>query len=418
MNIPSLSLYKKSYTSEAIDIEHTLKMQMDLLVKNVELNRKKIVIAVGSRHIKDQVNVLLVLIDILVKRGAEVTIIPAMGSHGGSTADGQREVLAINGIDEKTMGVPIVSSHIPKEILLDYPLFPIKENVTLYIDSHVLTSDYVILLNRIKPHTSFTGPIQSGLCKMACIGLGKPKGARIYHRLFNAYTFESILPILTQEIQKKVPFLAGIALIEDEGGNVTSLSVLPPHQWILKEPELLQLAVSHMPYIPIKSADILIVEEFGKSISGSGLDTNIIGLKTDFFKFEVNHRYIRSMAKGSGGNAVGMGLSDVMHKKVLEDVDFSVSYINAETSLSPNSVKIPMTYPTDKEAIASLYRMGGYEASDASIVWIQNTSNLTYILTNCPINNNSYHLIDSGIVVEYDKEGNLPTFEEILSFTS
>jgi len=415
INIHHLSLYYTPSKSNAINIEQTLYSQLNILLENKEIKGKKIALAVGSRFIKDQNDILKCLIGFLLRKEAIVSIIPAMGSHGGATAEGQKEVLGIAGITEETMGVPIVSSPIPEAILVKHPISALIDPLTLYIDKNALESDYVILINRIKPHTSFKGTIQSGLCKMACIGLGKPQGARYYHRLFSTYSFETVLPILTTEVLNRVPILAGLALVEDENSNVTSLSVLPPNAWLDEEPILLKLAVSNMPHIPFDTADILIVEEFGKHVSGSGLDTNIIGLKTDFFSFTVNYRYIRSLAKGSGGNAVGMGLCDIMHKRVLKDIDFSVSYINAETSLSPDSVKIPITYATDSEAIESLYRMGGYDTFEPSLVWILNTSNLQYILTNKLISHSPYSLIRENISVKYDESGNFPSFQEIIS---
>ena len=414
-DIPPLSLYYAPYESKAIQIKQSLYSQLNDILEKKDLQGKKIVLGVGSRYIKDQNEVLEYLIAFLLEKGAHVTIIPAMGSHGGSTAEGQIEVLRNNGITEETMGVPIISSPIPELIIIKHPITPLTEPLTLHIDKHALESDYVILINRIKPHTSFKGPIQSGLCKMACIGLGKPQGARYYHHLFNMHSFGIVLPLLTGEVLKRVPILAGIALVEDENCRLASLSVLPPDAWLDEEPRLLQLAASHMPHIPVEKADILIVEEFGKHVSGSGLDTNIVGLKTDFFSFEVNHRYIRTLARGSGGNAVGMGLCDIMHKRVLKDIDFSVSYINAETSLSPNSVKIPMIYSSDKEAMESLYRMGGYNDSDPAIVWILNTSNLQYVLTNKPVSNNSYRRIRENISLTYDDSGDFPSFTELIS---
>ena len=392
VNIPSLSLYSVALKQNTLDIKQTLNSQLVDLLKNTDLKEKKIALAVGSRFIKNQHVVLTYLIEFLHEKGASVFIIPAMGSHGGATAEGQKEVLHINGITEETMGVPIVSSPIPDSITVEHSHSELINPLTLYIDKNALESDYVILINRIKPHTSFSGSIQSGLCKMACIGLGKPQGARYYHRLFETYSFQTVLPIVTTEVLKKVPILAGVALVEDQNCDLFSLPVLPPSIWLDEEPALLKLAVNNMFYIPLKRADILIVEEFGKHVSGSGLDTNIVGLKTDFFSFTASFRYIRSLAKGSGGNAVGIGLCDIKHKKVLKDVDFSVSYINAETSLSPDSVKIPITYASDREVFESLYRMGGYDTTEPKIVWILNSSNIQYVLTNELISDSSYTL--------------------------
>ncbi|PKL25969.1 MAG: hypothetical protein CVU90_15470 [Firmicutes bacterium HGW-Firmicutes-15] len=339
-----------------------------------------------------------------------------MGSHGGASSKGQRDILSSYGITEETMKVPIISEVEPETMPIQNEIL-IKHGLSsLYVDRHALQADGIILINRIKPHTSFPGPIQSGLCKMCCIGLGKAKGASAYHRLFDSYGFTHAIPLLLEEIIANVPILAGVAMIENGENNVADIAVLKPSQFLVEEPRLLLKAIEFMPSIPLSASDVLIVDEIGKGVSGSGMDTNIIGLKRDVFTFKTRIVYARSMADGSGGNAVGMGLADVIHKKLLEKVDFPVSYVNAETSLSPNSVKIPITYASDEEAWAAILRLTGFTDTEyPKIIWIRNTSELQYILTNSPEMIPDEDL-DGPLEFTFDEDGNLPDFSVLVGY--
>lgn len=408
-----LKLYSLPVKTDTVDLQSTVLQQLRPLLEHSRVQGKKIGIAVGSRNIASECEILHILIRELRTYGASVCIIPAMGSHGGATAEGQSEVLALKGITERQLGVPVVSAMKPVRYMCGTSPVCGGEVLDIYIDAHAVACDAMILVNRIKPHTSFVGPIQSGLCKMACIGLGKAVGASYYHRLFSRYGFQHVLPELVARVTEHIPIIAGIALIENGTFGLSHIEVLPPQDWIEQEPRLLRMSVENMPNLPFGRIDMLIIDEIGKAVSGSGMDTNVVGLKRDIFSCEVGYRYVRSLAKGSGGNAVGMGLADVIHKRLLADVDFSVSYINAETSLSPNAVKIPITYGSDRQALESLFRMGGFEEGEKPIVvWIRNTSDLQYIVTNVPSVSNPE--VGKPLVIDFDRHGNLPNFAQLI----
>lgn len=413
--VPHLSVFKSTaIPSPSLSIDSTLVKQIDRKLTKYAMNNKNVVLGVGSRFIKDQLAILNALITVLRTKGARISIIPAMGSHGGASDEGQLAILAAEGITEETLGVPLISHVIPRSIPIKDSLL-IKNGLSeIYIDEFAAQADIVILINRIKPHTSFSGPVQSGLSKMACIGLGKAKGAAVYHHLFEAMGFSNVLPRIVAEVSRHIPLLIGVALIENSISQISYFDIIESQDWHSVEPILLKSAIEQMPHIPLETADILIVDELGKAVSGSGMDTNIIGIKQDIFNFKVKYIYARRMAEGSGGNAVGMGLADIIHRQLLNEVDFSVSYINAETSLSPSSVKIPITYNSDRDAWEALFRLGGGNPDKIPIVvWIRNTSNLQYILTNHNKNIKGYELIKESLPIHFDDNGNLPEFNEL-----
>lgn len=414
--LPPLRLLKNiALKTQTYDLAQELPSELTSAFSDQELNGKHICICVGSRYIKEQLPVLKTLINFLKTKSAEVTIIPAMGSHGGATSEGQLHVLASYGVTEETMGVPIFSDVIPIALPIENKTLNQADLHNIFIDRHAMQADGIILINRVKPHTSFAGPLQSGLCKMCCIGLGKARGAAAYHQVFDTLGFSESLPLLVQEILRNAPIIGGIALIENGIANLAHVKVLKPEQFLDEEPKLLALAIEQMPHIPADTADILIVDEIGKGVSGSGMDTNIIGKKQDIFHFHPKLIYARKLAPGSGGNAVGMGLSDIIHANMIQEVDFQASYINAETSLSPGSVKIPINYSSDQRCWDALLRMAGHtETKNPTVVWIKNSGDLKYILTNlsCPT---SCQIEQENLSIPFDNEGDLPNFLDIVN---
>lgn len=413
--LPPLRLLRNVILQKRIfDIDRQLPLMLMSEIPPLMVENKRICICVGSRHIEQQVPVLKHLIRYLQTLSAQVFVVPAMGSHGGATSIGQQQVLASYGITEQAMGVPVISEIVPDAISVDSPSLRKAGLKELYVDHHAMHADGIILINRVKPHTSFTGRIQSGLCKMCCIGLGKAKGAAAYHRVFDVLGFSKALPLIVEEVIAKAPILGGLALVENGVGDIAHIAVLQANRFLEKEPGLLAMAIEQMPSIPISKSDLLIVDEIGKGVSGSGMDTNIIGKKRDIFSFLPKCIYARRLAEGSAGNAVGMGLADVVHSQLVAQVDFPASYINAETSLSPGSVKIPITYSSDREAWEALFRLSGHaDMEDLSVVWIRNTSDLRYVLTNCSCPK-TWEVIAEGITISVDDEGDFPDFIEIV----
>lgn len=413
--LPTFRLLRNEILQKRVfDIDRQLPLMLIREIPPLMVENRRICVCVGSRYIKQQIPVLKHLIRYLRTLSAQVFVIPAMGSHGGATSIGQQQVLASYGITEQTMGVPVISEIIPDAIPIDSPLLREAGLKELYVDHHAMQADGIILINRVKPHTSFAGRLQSGLCKMCCIGLGKAKGAAVYHRVFDTLGFPKALPLIVEEVITKAPILGGLALVENGVGDIAHIAVLQANRFLEKEPGLLAMAIEQMPSIPISKSDLLIVDEIGKDVSGSGMDTNIIGIKRDIFSFQPKCIYARRLAEGSDGNAVGMGLADVVHSQLVAQVNFPASYINAETSLSPSSVKIPITYSSDREAWEALLRLSGHADTEGlCVVWIHNTSDLRYILTNCSCPK-TWEVIAEGITISVDDEGNFPDFIELI----
>lgn len=338
-----------------------------------DLSGKRIALTCGSRGIDCYALLVKTTVDWLKAKGAYPVLIPSMGSHGGATAAGQASILAHYGITEKSMGAPVLSSMETVELGVTPAGLPV------FFDKNAYACDGVLLLNRIKAHTSFRGPYESGLYKMMAIGLAKQKGAEMTHYLRFENMAENIQDV-AHIVLEKIPILGGIASIENGYDKLAELHVLTPEEITAKEPELLKKAKSYMSGLPLMQMDTLIVEEIGKNISGTGMDTNVIG------------RYHSPAASGgpvskdlgvlrlteeAGGNAIGMGLADFITRKLYEQIDLEATYMNCLTSIATGSGKIPVTMDNDRLLFKACAKHSGrLDPEDISLVIIKNTKEL------------------------------------------
>ena len=360
-------------------------------ITNLDLNKNikpgdSIAVTAGSRGIADVSTITRTVIDELIKLRGKPFLIPAMGSHGGATAQGQLDVLAGYGITEASMGVPIKSSMEVDNIGKS------KDGIPVFLDKNAVAADHVVLINRIKPHTRFAGKIESGLIKMLLVGLGKDIGARTYHRAIVKHTFDEIIESILPIILSKVSVLFGLAIIEDAFGNVADIKAIKSDGFIKVEPELKNESLKLMAKLPFRDIDLLIIDEMGKDISGTGMDTNIIGRKqaptpalksgSDFCEdTRVSRIFVRGLTSKSHGNACGIGLADFTTKRLVDKINQKETYINCITALRPEGAKIPMTFDCDKDAIdAAISTCGVDDSKDARIVWIKNTFDLENII--------------------------------------
>jgi len=332
----------------------------------------KVAVGAGSRGISNYALILRVVCQELKGLGAEVFIVPAMGSHGGATAPGQLDLLAHSGITEGVMGVPIRSSMEVVELGRTGPF-------TVYQDRIASEADAIVLVNRIKPHTDFHGPVESGLMKMAAIGLGKQKGAHQFHqagmRLGHA---EALLDIARQVLRLgRIAF--GVAIIENQAHQIAQIAALPADQIEQEEMKLLQEARRLMPRLPFEEVDLLILDEMGKNLSGTGMDTNVIRREIDgsFLKPGANavrRIYVRSLHPHSNGNAAGIGMADFIHDRLLSAMDANATWMNVLSSLTPVNARVPMHFPTDRDALAAaMQTLGRESAAEAKVLWSKNT---------------------------------------------
>ncbi|MBF0453171.1 MAG: DUF2088 domain-containing protein, partial [Candidatus Magnetomorum sp.] len=330
-------------------------------------------IAVGSRGIDQLAFVVRQCVNFLKSMGYDPFIIPAMGSHGNATPEGQCQVLETFGITEDTMSVPIRADMATLKLgeqTLDSPV---------YFSKTAIQADHIVVINRIKSHTKFHAPVESGLCKMLCIGLGKATGAAAYHQQAVLHGFSWIEPIARMILHKQ-SVLFGIGLIENQYGRLAHIEAIPGKNIPDREKKLLQKAKSLMPSIPFDPLDVLIINEIGKNISGIGMDSNITGrhrdITGDFFnRPHVKRIFIRNLSHNTHGNANGIGLADVITTRCLETIDFEKTYMNALTALSPEKAAIPLFFNTDKECLAAcLHTIGYSSAQSLRLVWIENTA--------------------------------------------
>ena len=334
-------------------------------------------VLVGSRGITNIDIIAKAVVDTLKDAGVKPFIIPAMGSHGGGTSEGQEEVLRDYGITEQTMGVPINSS-METEIIGET-----ADGIEVHFSRPALEADYVVPIARVKPHTDFNGRVESGLCKMLAIGGGKHNGcSRIHREGFPA--LEHTIPDVAEVIIGRVDIPFGMAIIENAFEKTHTVEAVRGADFLTREPELLNLAKSLMPRIKFDDIDILIIEQIGKDISGTGMDTNIIA-RDSFGPLpgmvpRIQRIIIEDLTEGAHGNAIGFGMADFILRSALDKIDFNATYTNGIASGNTNGMKIPVIMDTEEEAIrAALQTCIGIDISNPRIVKIKDTLHLSEI---------------------------------------
>ncbi len=359
--------------------EELMKPGIDRLIRQ----NMRIAVLVGSRGVARIDEIVFEVIQFCKMKGAVPFIVPAMASHGGATAGGQRDLLKALGVDEERMGVPIVSDMEPER------LGETASGVRVYFDKNALNSDGIIVINRIKVHTAFRGEHESGLVKMLAIGAGKQKGAESLHSN-GADTFGTLLPEAFRMIKAKAPVLFGVAVVENAHEQVAHIEAVHAENILEREAELLKLSRELMPKILFNSFDVLIVEELGKNISGDGMDPNITG------RYAVpgirggpdyQRLVLLDVTDQSHGNAIGVGMADVTTRRLVSKINYEYMYMNAFTSKMVMSlVKIPMVCETEREAIAvGLRTCVRVREGEHRIVRIKNTLELSEIQISLPM---------------------------------
>ena len=328
-----------------------------------------VAITAGSREISHLPEMLRALIGAIKARGAQPFIVPAMGSHGGATAEGQREMLAGFGITEESMGVPIRSS-METECIGETP-----QGIPVHMDKWALTADHIIPIGRIKPHTDFKGRFESGLMKMMAIGLGKQHGASICHKLGMPDMSKNVLAIGKEILMRcRIPF--GIAIIENAFHGTWKIAAIPAERIEEEEPLLLEEAKKLVPVVPFDKVDIIVCEEMGKDLSGTGMDSNVIGRSASLgisrpFAERIG---VFKLTEKSHGNANGMGLADCITRRFYGSFRFDQTYPNAITSAEITAVKMPAVMDTDELCVKFLIKTcTGSGPKGIRMVWIRNT---------------------------------------------
>jgi Domain of unknown function (DUF362) len=369
-----------------------------------------VAVGVGSRGIANIAECVKQVIAELKALGAQPFIFPAMGSHGGATAEGQREVLEGYGITESFVGCPIRAS-------MDVVQLGKVDDMPVYMDKHASEADAVVLVCRVKPHTNFRAPIESGIVKMMTIGMGKIVGATELHT-YGMDTFGELLPKAAKFIMSKKNILMGVALVENAADETALIEAVPAEQIFEREPVLQAKAKEMMARICFDEVDVLIVERIGKNISGAGMDPNITGRNNRFIDWEAKPLVKKIVTLGltpeTHGNACGMGYADVITMRLYKEMDVGFTYANVIASTYLDGAVIPMIMNTDEEAIRlAVKTVVRVKPQDCKIVRIRNTLELVDIHVSEPLlaqvraNPGQFDIVGAPEPLKFDAKGNL-----------
>lgn len=333
-------------------------------------------VGAGSRGIANYAAIVAAVCGHLRELGCEPFIFPCMGSHGGATAEGQVAVLHSAGITEPAMGAPILSAIEPHSLGRGAGL-----GMPVYMDRHAWEADAFLLVNRVKPHTDFSGAIESGICKMLAMGIGKHLGAQTYHaHAIRGGRYEEAIREASATVLATGKCLGGLALLEDAYHQTARIEWLAPADLPGREEALLAEVKSWQPRIPVAALDLLIVDEIGKEISGAGMDTKVInrGVHGEANAWpgvvRVERIYLRGLSARTYGNAVGMGMAEGVSQRLVDAMDPAATRVNALTASTPRNVRLPLVFATDREAVSALLATVGLEdLAAAKIGWIRNT---------------------------------------------
>ena len=414
IKLPQIMKVSQTFDNTKLDdVEGDLNQK--LIDKNIKDKIKpgmKIAITGGSRGISSYKELMKTIVSFVKKCGATPFIVPSMGSHGGGTSEGQENMLKKLGITKESVGCEIISSMDVVEVGRT------SKDLPVYIDKNAANADGIILLNRVKLHTSFRGKYESGLIKMMAIGLAKRKGADMTHFLRYENMAENLVEVGKIALNN-LNIICGVASIENGYNEVADLFVLNKDEILKEEPKILEKSKRLMPRIYLDDIDVLIVNEIGKNISGTGVDTNIVG------RFHTNAASggpntvklgFLDISEKSGGNGNGMGLADFVSKKFFRKIDFESTYINAITSTEPNSVKLPLVLDNDKYVFQGCVKLCGVKnIQDIKLVIINNTKELDEIYMSKSAFENT---VDKSKVkkeselfdIPFDEEGNLDLY--------
>ena len=335
---------------------------------------QRIAITGSSRGIPNLASAVREVAAAVREAGAEPFVVPGMGSHGGATAAGQIEVLANNGITEETVRAPIRSSMEVIRVGTTSTGFPV------FLDRNASESDGIVVVNRVKPHTGFTGKVESGLCKMMVIGLGKQAGAQKIHQQSLEVEMRRMILEASRIILERspAPFLGGLALVDNafkETALVRGVSMRSHDALVDEEGALLERAYGWLPRIPFDEMDTLIVDEIGKNVSGSGMDTNVIGTKPGLERPRIGAIYVRGLTAETHGNATGIGQADVMPRRLLQEIDLHSTYMNTFTAKRLLGSKMPLMAENDLQALqVCLTVRADEDPATARMVRIRNTN--------------------------------------------
>jgi len=379
--LPEMGVIEQIWDTEPIPsgsvAGHAVRATESLSFDDVEAGGE-VALAVGSRGIANLPRIVSGVVDAVSDGGYTPFVVPAMGSHGGATGDGQRAMLEELGVAESSIGCEIRSSMATVEVGRTQ-----DRDVPVVTDANAAEADAIVPINRVKPHTDFDGSVESGLSKMLVIGLGKQRGAKIAHEWAVDWSFRNMIPEITEQLLASLPVIGGIAIVEDQHDETALVEGVPPSGFLDRERDLLQKAYEIMPKLPFGDIDVVVFDRQGKDISGQGMDTNVIGRRP----FAINEPppdeptikriYTRGLTEATHGNAMGVGSADIVHEDVASELDASTTLINALTASTIRGVKLPPVVETDRAGlVAALSTIGVVDPGTVRVLRAADTMHL------------------------------------------
>lgn len=359
------------------DVPGTVRSELDRIGVAAKIKPgQRIAITAGSRGVANIPAIIRSVASFVKDAGGSPVVLPTMGSHGGATAEGQREMLRGLGVSEETVGCPILAT---MEVV---SVGKTEEHgVPVFLDKNAAESDGIIVVGRVKQHTDFDAPIESGLHKMMTIGLGKHKGAIDAHRRSITIGFPTIIPEIGQHVLKHspTPILAGLAIVENSYDETAIIEAVKPEDFEVREKALLALAKQYIGKLPFDQIDVLLIDESGKDVSGNGMDTNVTNRVMSFGnsgpgKPKVTRLILRDLTEATHGNANGIGQADFILKRAADKIDWYPTYMNSITGVAPEYGRMPVVCQHDHHALSwALQTSGRFHPSELRIVWIRNT---------------------------------------------
>ena len=414
-----LRLSQKFEGPELADVQQETRSQLAALELGDKIRPgESVAITAGSRGIANIASIIKAASRHLKDIGAQPFVVPAMGSHGGGTAEGQQEILHSYGVTEEYTGAPIRSSM--ETVIVDTT----PQGIPVHFDRHAYEADHVVVCGRVKPHTGFVGPIESGLHKMMLIGLGKHQGAKIYHRAIKDFSFLEIILAVADVILAKCRVAAGLAIVENAYDETALIEAVAPDRFFEREKALLKQAQLWMPRLPFPEVDLLVVDEIGKNISGSGMDTNVVGRKfndhgaTEDDTVNCKRIFVRGLTRETHGNACGIGMAEVTNQRTVDQANLVATRINALTGGHPSAAAVPIAFDSDREAmLAILETVGLVDPVDSGIIQIANTLKLGEVLVSEKYSPEVRERSDLDVVsgpdaMAFDANGNLAPVAE------
>jgi hypothetical protein len=372
-----------------------------------------VALTAGSRGIANIPHILQATAAFLQRLGAKPFLVPAMGSHGGATAEGQRHLLESYGITEEYVGVPIRSS---MDVV---PVGATPEGYPVVLDRHAASADHIGVVARVKPHTGYHGKVESGLLKMMMIGLGKHAGALVYHRILLDRPFDGLVRSVGRTMLASAPVAFGLGVVENGYDETACIQGVMPAEFEAREEELLLLAKRLLGRLPLREADLLIVDEIGKDVSGSGMDTNVVGRKRAFRNQPpppelpvMRQIFVRGLSERTHGNATGIGTADFTTSRLVKAMDYRATVINCLTAGYPEGASLPVHFDSDREAVdAALAVIGRRDPHEARILHIRNTLDLEELFVSEPClgepRQTEFRPVSGEESLRFDPSGNL-----------